>query len=155
MLSDVPSAPRFLVDVFSFVVHADFEVGILLPEYFHFANYRFSFRFVSLYFVSQTTVSRLKALYATGKFNQAAKFRIKLLHTYPEPAVFVDSMLSIRSLFAILFVFGLWDVSPVLYVSTLGPCHLSSLSGPMLSLSIVVILGEPVVDSRYLIDSSG
>ena len=25
--SDVPSAPRFLVDVFSFVVHAEFEVG--------------------------------------------------------------------------------------------------------------------------------
>ena len=115
---------------------------------FRFANY-------SKPFVSQTTVSRLKALNATGNFNQAAKFRIKLLHTYPEPAVFVDSMLSIRSLFAILFVFGLWDVSPVLYVSTLGPCHLSSLSGPMLSLSIVVILGEPVVDSRYLIDSSG
>ena len=30
MLSDVSSAPRFLVDrVFSFVVHAEFEVGIL------------------------------------------------------------------------------------------------------------------------------
>ena len=29
MLSDVPSAPRFFVDVFSFVVHAEFEVGIL------------------------------------------------------------------------------------------------------------------------------
>ena len=27
------------------------------PEDFHFANYRFSFRFVSLHFVSQTTVS--------------------------------------------------------------------------------------------------
>ena len=29
VLSDVPSALRFLVDVFSFVVHAEFEVGIL------------------------------------------------------------------------------------------------------------------------------
>ena len=29
MLIDVPSAPRFLVDVFSFVVLAEFEVGVL------------------------------------------------------------------------------------------------------------------------------
>ena len=137
MLSDVPSAPRFLVDVFSFVVHADFEVGILLPEYFHFANYRFSFRFVSLYFVSQTTVSRLKALNATGKFNQAAKFSIKLLHTYAEPAVFVDSMLSIRSLFAISF--KAW--------STHDPCSPSSSRGPWVVSSIVVILGDPVVET--------
>ena len=34
MLSDVPSAPRFLVDVFSFVVHAEFEVGVPAPEEF-------------------------------------------------------------------------------------------------------------------------
>ena len=34
MLSDVPSAPRFLVDVFSFVVHAESEVGVLAPEEF-------------------------------------------------------------------------------------------------------------------------
>ena len=34
VLSDVPSAPRFLVDVFSFVVHAEFEVGVLAPEEF-------------------------------------------------------------------------------------------------------------------------
>ena len=34
MLSDVPSAPRFLVDVFSFVVHPEFEVGVLAPEEF-------------------------------------------------------------------------------------------------------------------------
>ena len=34
MLSDVPSAPRFLVDVFSFVVHAELEVGVLAPEEF-------------------------------------------------------------------------------------------------------------------------
>ena len=34
MLSDVPSAPRLLVDVFSFVVHAQFEVGVLAPEEF-------------------------------------------------------------------------------------------------------------------------
>ena len=33
MLNDVPSAPRFLVDV-SFVVHAEFEVGVLTPEEF-------------------------------------------------------------------------------------------------------------------------
>ena len=33
-VSDVPSAPRFLVDVFSFVVHAEFEVGVLPPEEF-------------------------------------------------------------------------------------------------------------------------
>ena len=33
-LSDVRSAPRFLVDVFSFVVHAEFEVGVLIPEEF-------------------------------------------------------------------------------------------------------------------------
>ena len=30
--SDVPSAPQFLVDVFSFVVHAEFEVGVLAPS---------------------------------------------------------------------------------------------------------------------------
>ena len=34
MPSDVSSASRFLVDVFSFVVHAEFEVGILTPEKF-------------------------------------------------------------------------------------------------------------------------
>ena len=34
VLSDVPSAPRFLVDVFSFVVHAEFEVDVLVPEEF-------------------------------------------------------------------------------------------------------------------------
>ena len=34
MLSDVPSAPRVLVDVFSFVDHAEFEVGVLAPEEF-------------------------------------------------------------------------------------------------------------------------
>ena len=34
MLIDVPSTPRFLVDVFSFVVHAEFEVGVLAPEEF-------------------------------------------------------------------------------------------------------------------------
>ena len=33
-LSDVPSAPRFLVYVFSFVVHAELEVGVLAPEEF-------------------------------------------------------------------------------------------------------------------------
>ena len=30
----VVSAPRFLFDVFSFVVHAEFEVGVLAPEEF-------------------------------------------------------------------------------------------------------------------------
>ena len=39
MLSDVPSAPRFLVDVFSFVVHAEFEVGVLAPEEFRWKIY--------------------------------------------------------------------------------------------------------------------
>ena len=34
MLIDVPSAQQFLVDVFSFVVHAEFEVGVLAPEEF-------------------------------------------------------------------------------------------------------------------------
>ena len=34
MLSNVPSASRFLVDIFSFVVHAEFEVGVLTPEEF-------------------------------------------------------------------------------------------------------------------------
>ena len=34
MLSDVLSAPRFRVDVFSLVVHAEFEVGVLAPEEF-------------------------------------------------------------------------------------------------------------------------
>ena len=34
MLIDVPSTLRFLVDVFSFVVHAEFEVGVLAPEEF-------------------------------------------------------------------------------------------------------------------------
>ena len=33
LLSDVPSALRFLVDIF-FVVHAEFEVGVLAPEEF-------------------------------------------------------------------------------------------------------------------------
>ena len=56
----VPSAPRFLVDVFSFVVHAEFEVGILQRIFispttdFHFANYRFSFRKLQI-LISQTT----------------------------------------------------------------------------------------------------
>ena len=60
VLSDVPSAPRFLVDVFSFVVHAEFEVGILQRIFisqttdFHFANYRFSFRKLQI-LISQTT----------------------------------------------------------------------------------------------------
>ena len=34
MLNDVLSAPRFLVDVFSFVVHAEFEVDVLALEEF-------------------------------------------------------------------------------------------------------------------------
>ena len=34
MLIDAPSTPRFLVDVFSFVVHAEFEVGVLALEEF-------------------------------------------------------------------------------------------------------------------------
>ena len=34
MLIDVPSAPRFLVDVFSFAVRAEFEVDVLAPEKF-------------------------------------------------------------------------------------------------------------------------
>ena len=34
MLIDVPSTPRFLVDVFSFVVQAEFEVGVLALEEF-------------------------------------------------------------------------------------------------------------------------
>ena len=34
MLSDVPSSPRFVVDVFSFVVQAEFEVSVLAPEEF-------------------------------------------------------------------------------------------------------------------------
>ena len=34
MLSDVPSAPRFFVDVFSFAVHAELEVGVLAPDEF-------------------------------------------------------------------------------------------------------------------------
>ena len=34
MLIDVPSTLRFLVDVFSFVVHAEFEVGVLALEEF-------------------------------------------------------------------------------------------------------------------------
>ena len=60
MLNDVPSAPRFLVDVFSSVVHAAFEVGILQKILishttdFHFANYRFSFRTLQI-LISQTT----------------------------------------------------------------------------------------------------
>ena len=31
-LGDVLSGPHFLVDVFSFVVHAEFQVGVLAPE---------------------------------------------------------------------------------------------------------------------------
>ena len=34
MLIDVPSTPRLLVDMFSFVVHAEFEVGVLALEEF-------------------------------------------------------------------------------------------------------------------------
>ena len=34
MLSDVLSAPRFLIDVFSFVVHGEFRVGVLASEAF-------------------------------------------------------------------------------------------------------------------------
>ena len=34
VLSNVPSAPQFLVDIFSFVVRAEFEVGVLPPEEF-------------------------------------------------------------------------------------------------------------------------
>ena len=34
VLSDVASPPRFLVDVFSFVIHAEFEVGVLAPGEF-------------------------------------------------------------------------------------------------------------------------
>ena len=34
MLSNVLFAPRFLVDVLFFVVHTEFEVGILAPEEF-------------------------------------------------------------------------------------------------------------------------
>ena len=34
MLSDVLSALRFLVDVFSFVVQAEFEVGVVASEVF-------------------------------------------------------------------------------------------------------------------------
>ena len=34
MLIDVSSTPRFLVDVFSFVIHAEFEVGALASEEF-------------------------------------------------------------------------------------------------------------------------
>ena len=34
VLSDFLSAPRFLVHVFSFVVHAEFQVGVLAPEEF-------------------------------------------------------------------------------------------------------------------------
>ena len=34
MLIDVPSTLRFLVDVFSFVVHAELEVGVLALEEF-------------------------------------------------------------------------------------------------------------------------
>ena len=62
MLSDVSSAPRFLVDVFSFVVHAEYEVGILQRIFIsqttdsHFANYRFSFRKLQI-LISQTTDS--------------------------------------------------------------------------------------------------
>ena len=56
MLSDVPSAPRFLVDVFSFVVHAVFEVGILQRI---FISQTTDFYLVSCRFVSQTTVSQI------------------------------------------------------------------------------------------------
>ena len=34
MLSDVLSAPQFLVDVFSFVVHGEFQNGALAPDEF-------------------------------------------------------------------------------------------------------------------------
>ena len=65
VLSDVPSAPRFLVDIFSFVVHAEFEVGILQRIFFsqttdsHFAKYRFSFRKLQI-FISFRSISFCK-----------------------------------------------------------------------------------------------
>ena len=34
VLSDVLSAPLFLVDIFSFIVHTEFEVGVLAPGEF-------------------------------------------------------------------------------------------------------------------------
>ena len=39
MLSDVPSAARFLVDVFSFVFHAEFEVRVLPLEEFRWKTF--------------------------------------------------------------------------------------------------------------------
>ena len=60
VLSVVPSAPRFLVEAFFFVVHAEFEVGILQRIFisqttdFHFPNYRFSFRKLQI-LILQTT----------------------------------------------------------------------------------------------------
>ena len=62
VLSDVPSAPRFLVDVFFFVVQAEFEVGILQRIFIsqttdsHFVNYRFSFRKLQM-FISFRSIS--------------------------------------------------------------------------------------------------
>ena len=50
------------IDVFSFVVHAEFEVGILQRIFisqtkdFHFANYRFSFRKLQI-FISFRSIS--------------------------------------------------------------------------------------------------
>ena len=49
VLSDVPSAPRFLVDVFSFVVHAEFEVGILQRIFISQTTDRFSFRKLQIF----------------------------------------------------------------------------------------------------------
>ena len=70
--------------------------------------------------------NKIRKFKATCELNQAAKFSIKITAycTYPEPAVLVDSMLSIRSLFAISFkawrVFwsGLWYVSSILLKSS-------------------------------------
>ena len=39
MLSDVPYPPWFLVDVFSFIFHAEFEVGVLAPEEFQWKTF--------------------------------------------------------------------------------------------------------------------
>ena len=75
------------IDFFSFVVHAEFEVGILQRIFisqtkdFHFANYRFSFRKLQI-FISQTTDSH----FANYRFSfRFVPFRFVLFRFAPFP----------------------------------------------------------------------
>ena len=91
MLGDVLSAPRFLVDVFSFVVRARFEVGVLVPGSFGgksswsrfcicCARVSFAWEIVrdspTVNFVSQTVNKHIKTLVIGGEVYVAWKCKM-------------------------------------------------------------------------------